>query len=253
MIISKIENTELILGKTGEERAPGLHLSDIIKKMMFERDKKFNPENPMDMMRIEAGHTWEEVLAHALQRRELQGGPKAGDRPEPLQYQGVWMSPDWFNADSEWPVEEWKATKMSKKKDLEEHQWYWLVQLKGYMKGLSEQYGRPLLKGKFRVWYINGDYDWSAKVSDLTLLRDYIEYNVEFTQREIDDNWRTLMSNAIKYGLTKGEPTWEQQPSQTPPTSQSERSSKPPVRSPRRPKVITFPTTKMSLKRPATS
>ena len=145
---------DLRFSTTGEDRAPGLHLSDIIKTMQFERDKKFNPDKPLDMMLLEQGHTWEEVLAHALQRRWLHANPDyAGHRPDPMQIDGIWMSPDWFVPDDAITgggprCEEWKATKTSQNKVLEDHQWYWLVQLQGYLYGLSKQLGRRVTRGR---------------------------------------------------------------------------------------------------------
>lgn len=256
MKVERIENDpDLILYDTGGERAPGLHLSDIIKKEMFRRDRKFNPDNPLDMMTLEVGHTWEEVLAHALHRRELKGGPKAGYRPEQFQYAGVWMSPDWLNpGNEEFPLEEWKATKASKRKDLlddpDPKHWYWFPQFMGYAKGVSERLGIPVRGCIVRVWYINGDYTYESKNGEHTMLRDYVKYRVSFSQQEVDDNWRKLMSMARRDGLLKEEePTWEQpgpQPRQTPLRKPSS-PSRPPSRAR---KVITFPTTRMSLKRP---
>lgn len=246
MKVTKFEaGPDLTFSTTGEDRAPGLHLSDIIKTMQFERDAKFNPDRPLDYMLLEQGHTWEEVLAHAIQRRWLAANPiQHGYRPDQLNVDGVWMSPDWFepkDADYGVPlVEEWKATKTSQNKVLEDHQWYWVVQLKSYLYGMSKKLNQRLTQGRFRVWYINGDYTWESKNSDLTLLRGYVRYDVEFGWREIVDNWKSVIQQAKKHGLLEQAPTnettedttWDDR--KTPPTTKSttanrrSRSSSPP-------------------------
>lgn len=236
---------DLKFSSTGDDRAPGLHLSDVIKTMQFERDKKFDPNKPLDYMLLEQGHTWEEVLAHALQRRWLNANPDhAGHRPDPLFIDGIWMSPDWFVPDDATYgaplIEEWKATKTSQNKVLEDHQWYWLVQLQSYLYGMSRHLGKRLTKGRFRVWYINGDYTFDSKVSDLNLLRGYVRYDVEFSWRELDENWKRIIQQAKKHGLLEQEPdtvkedkdTWQSQTKQPAPTAPTrKRSSLRPERS----------------------
>ena len=240
MRIERIENDpDLILYDTGGERAPGLHLSDIIKKEMFRRDKKFNPENPLDMMMLEVGHTWEEVLAHALQRREQKTGKKAGYRPEPFQYQGVWMSPDWLNPDNpEFPLEEWKATKASKRNDLldapDPRHWYWIPQFMGYAEGIEEVLGIPVPGCLVRAWYINGDYTYEAKNGEHTMLRDYLTYRVTFSKQEKQDNWTRLMGYAKRDGLIGEEPEWHEPQQQ--PKSQRSSQAQPPSK-----RVLKFP------------
>lgn len=251
MKVVKFEaDPDLTLSKTGEDRSPGLHLSDIIKTMQYEREKRFNPDSPMDMMMLEQGHTWEELVAHALQRRWIGAHPDyPGYRPHEIILDGVAMSPDWVQPKgfhstlkpgaTDFVVEEWKATKTSQNKVLEDHQWYWLVQLKSYMHALGKQRGAPVTRGRFRVWYINGDYSWDAKGSDLTLLRGYVRYDVEFTPRELEENWRAIIAQARRHGLLEQEPEqatedetgWQKTPAAT--TPKRNRSSQPPVTSAR--------------------
>lgn len=257
MKVSKREQNDLVLSNTGGDRAPGLHLSDIIKKLMFERDKKFNPDSPLDMMRIDAGHTWEEIVSHALARRHrLANEPYAGHRPEPFQYDGVWMSPDWVNPDSEWPLEEWKATKTSSKSSIEERQWYWMPQILGYAYGLWRTNQMKVPAALIRVWYVMGDWSFDNKTNDLTLLRDYYEFEVEFSQRELEENWRSLIQAARKYGLIqeppKEQPAWQKRP-RLEATMARRQSSKARPKSSATARVVTFPTTRKLPKRPSGS
>ena len=230
MKVTKREPSNLVLSNTGGDRAPGLHLSDVIKVIMYERDKKFNPNDPMDMMRIEAGFTWEEILSHSLARRYRDANPPyQGKRPEPFQKDGIWMSPDWVNPGSDWPLEEWKATKVSSKSPFMERQWYWPIQMMGYAHGMG------VTAAILRVWYINGDYSYDSNKSDLTLLRDYHEYELEFTQRDLEDNWRSVLGYARRYGLLKDEePEWHE-PQQQPKSRRSSQAQPPSKR------VLKFP------------
>lgn len=209
MRVVRRERNELVLSTTGGERAPGVHLSDLVRLEMVRREKRFNTSDPMDMMRVDAGHTWEEIVAHALQRREEKGGPKAGYRPDAICFDGIWCSPDWLNPGGQFPLEEWKATKTSSKKGWDAAHWYWELQVLGYAHALTELGILEVNSALVRVWYINGDYDWSAKVDDLTILRDYVEFELHFTARDKQDNWNKLKALGQVHGLLKKEPKFE--------------------------------------------
>ncbi len=181
------------------DRPAGVHISDIIKQMLIERDaKKYGDDSPIDADTIERGYVWEEVLSDALLRRH---GGKDGFRPDPFQVDGVWMSPDWFNPESEFPMEEWKATRVSRKSDITDRHWYWFVQIGCYLKGTGTR------KARLRVWYINGDYSEKTK-RDPRLLTSYVRFTLEYSQREIDENWRSLIGFAKKHGLMEDTPSW---------------------------------------------
>mgnify|MGYP003393005229 CR=1 FL=1 len=229
-------DASLSLSTTGGERAPGLHLSDIVKRMQWERDQKYKPDSAPDMMTLEYGHTWERVLENALRERHQEANiPYRGHRPDAIQVDGIWMSPDWLNPGAEFAAEEWKATKVSSKTPFQERQWYWLPQIMGYLHGLRTTKQIAAYKCLLRVWYINGDYTYESKSSDLTLLRDYHEYELSFTPREIQENWRSLVSHAIKYGLLPAAPqeqetTWQKRSSQTETPRKSSKPAPPPSR-----------------------
>ncbi len=209
-VLSAGPDPNLVLtAESGHDRKPGVHLSDIMKRRMFERDKKYNPENPMDMMVIECGYTWETVLERALSHRH----ERAGFRPEQILADGVWMSPDWVNPDArDVQHEEWKATKKKCSTDtvgkdaFQEKNWYWLPACMAYLRMLLKLGMARALKTRFRVWHINGDYSYEAKTSDFKLLNDYWTYDVEFTKRELEENWTGLLNDGWKYGLLKTAP-----------------------------------------------
>lgn len=181
------------------DRPAGCHVSTIIKQMLIERDaKKYGDDSPIDADTIERGYVWEEVLSDALLRRH---GGQEGFRPDPFQVDSVWMSPDWFNPESEFPLEEWKATRVSRKSDITDRHWYWFVQIGCYLKGTGGT------KARLRVWYMNGDYSEKTK-RDPRLLTSYVRFTLEYSQREIDENWRSVIGTAKKHGLLTEDPEW---------------------------------------------
>lgn len=191
---------------TGEDRHEGIHLSDILVRMAWERDRKYHPDAPKDFMVFEQGFTWESVLERALASRHKN---RAGSRPAQMQEDGVWISPDWIGPDGH---EEWKSTKKSIKSADEKVQ-EWLPQAKSYVRALLR---RKLIKRPvttFRAWFINGDYSYESKGSDLTLLRDYLKIVVEFDRRELDENWSGILSSGRRFGLLKQEKPWDDRPS----------------------------------------
>jgi len=187
------------------DRPAGLHVSDIIKRLLYERDpKKYRLNNRVPMNTITQGFVWERLLERAL--RDQFETP--GYRPDPIQGDGVWMSPDWINPPAPFPVEEWKATKKSTKHDFATANWFWLPQSMAYTYWLLRLKMIDVPRVRFRVWHINGDYSYEAKSSDFHLLQDYWTYTVEFTKRDLEENWQMLLSAARRWGLLKEAPTW---------------------------------------------
>lgn len=194
-------------------KAGTVKITDITSRMYAEKEGKLGKDDPMDMMRIEAGFVWEECLnaGYAARQRKLHPDIEWDrHKPEARCKDDIWMGPDFYNPEAEYPLEEWKATKKSSKHNFEEAHWWWMPQLKGYALGWRT------LKLKLRVWYINGDYSWESKNSDLTLLRDYVTYAITFTKRDLLENWQMLLTNATRYGLLPLKPVFEEEPCQTP-------------------------------------
>jgi hypothetical protein len=242
-ILAASPSADLDLTNTGEDRPAGVHLSDILSRMAWEREKKYNPDDPKDYMIFEQGHTWETVLSRALSARHT----RPGYRPEPLQEDGIWMSPDWINPDASIQVEEWKATRKSTKN--------WEVKIDEWApQGMS--YLRAMLKRKlakapivlWRVWFMCGDWSFESK-GDLTLLRDYWDIAVEFDKRALEEHWQKVVAAGKKYGLLKDAPaqdmprSWKklEKTCQKQPTASPKKSlGKTPPTSPRTARVLTF-------------
>lgn len=197
-IVAAGPSESLTLTNTGEDRPAGVHLSDILKRRAFERDKRFNPENPIDAMTLECGFTWEEVLSGALKRRH---GRRAGYRPEPILHDGVWVSPDWINPDGLYQHEEWKATRKSTK-NYEAKIDEWKDQCKSYVYVLLKHKLITRPASRLRVWFMCGDWSFESK-GDYTLLRDYWDIDIEWDIREVTETWVSVLNDGVRFGLLK--------------------------------------------------
>lgn len=242
-VLACAPDPELLMENTGEDRKEGVHLSDILVRMAWERDRKYHPDAPKDFMVFEQGFTWETVLERALAARHKN---RAGHRPPQLEEDGIWISPDWIGPDGH---EEWKSTKKSLK-SAEEKVQEWLPQAKSYVRALLR---RKLIKRPvttFRAWFINGDYSYESKGSDLTLLRDYLKIQVEFDRRELDENWSGVISNGIRYGLLKQESKpWDDRPRLNQRiAARANVRGRTPDRSSAKAQVVTFPRGKRTLR-----
>jgi hypothetical protein len=242
---------EIVMANSGHDRKKGVHLSDITKRMIFERDAKLNPESPIDAMVLERGFTWETVLERSLSERHT----RAGYRPDQLLEDGIWMSPDWINEDGDIQHEEWKATKKSLRQVHERGfggiGWTWIYNTKAYLRALLRHGIAKTFATRFRVWFINGDYSYETKTSDWHLLNDYWRFDIEFSRRELDENWRSILSYGRKYGLLKAAPSEEKCQSQektTTAASPKRKPGPPPPPSRGTGKVLTFPSTKKPTK-----
>jgi len=171
-------------------RSPGQHVSGIIRCMATEMGI-LKPEwaeelslvdareitDPTTVLRILIGLGWERQYVDLL--------PDVVDHPSEIEYDGVYMSPDgeslsfiykWVKV-----IHEFKSTYKSTKTvgDLTS-QFMWLSQIKSYCKATDT------LFAELHVLFLNGDYSYPMK----PMLK---KWRIEFTQQEIDDNWRLLM------------------------------------------------------------
>lgn len=240
-VLACAPDPDLLMENTGEDRKEGVHLSDILVRMAWEKNRKYHPDAPKDFMVFEQGFTWETVLERALAARQKN---RAGERPPQMQEDGVWCSADWIGCEGKTRIhEEWKSTKKSIK-SAEEKVQEWLPQAKSYVRALLRRklIDRPITR--FRAWFINGDYSYESKGSDLTLLRDYLKIDIEFDRRELDENWSGIISSGRRFGLLKQESKpWDDRPSlnQRVAARASVRRGKAPDRSRGKAAVVTFP------------
>ncbi len=205
MIITPVDDPAFIaslgnsaLRSTGAPRTVGVvHLSDIYSDLLEQLfPKKYDRTRPMDMVRIETGLVFENVLEQRLPALQFVSFRKfATVRPgEIVSDEGIYMSPDGVN-----PVlcagEEYKATWKSCRHGLVDEFGMplqnfigWFIQMKGYAKWLGVR--RYLL----RVLFVNGDYTQP-------LSPKFLSWDIEFTDDEIEENWNTLINHGRSIGV----------------------------------------------------
>jgi hypothetical protein len=172
-----------------QARTAGVHLTDIIHDMEKAIGKNRNPKG-MDEEQLEKyrliGFVWEDVTTSVINRGRP--GDRPGlIRPGEITHDGIIMTPDAVDLDSDPPVlEEWKCTWRSMARDLESENWHWFVQIKAYC------YALGLTSANLRILYVNGDYRPPVPKTQ--------GYKLEFNQRELQENWQMLLSHAKSKG-----------------------------------------------------
>lgn len=164
-------------------RAPGLHVSAIIKDILIAMNRaRYGDEvTPTVRRRWEVGFLWEEVLSAALARRHAR---KSGTLllQQEIEFEGVFMTPDAVNI-RRWLLEEFKATWKSSAHDIQGAEFFhWRIQIMAYL------YALGMTKCILRVLFINGDYRGSGPIARAWALR--------FTPRELAENWMMLSAHA---------------------------------------------------------
>jgi hypothetical protein len=181
------------------ERSPGLHASqiwvDIAAQLGFHRNRKGDITETQLKEFGTLGFLWERMLEKALGDLIADSNPGRYMRPGEQCMDGVYMTPDYvdldFHANGEYQLglEEWKVRWCSyhKADDLEKNFWEWLVQCKTYCRVLRTRHAR------LRALFVVGD--WRGDITPK--LR---EWEIEFGEQEIEDNWRMLRGHARRKG-----------------------------------------------------
>ena len=190
------------------ERTRGLHLSDIYKSICVEMDRKrFDPDKPMDMVRIETGTAFEQVLEIGLVARH-----PGLVRPGEVACDGIIGSPDGLLlvelAEILWRLLEYKATWMSSREgmgtinpvtgEFVPHRkfWHWFVQIKGYLYMLNRVFGFGMTQVQLVVLFVNGDYSKGNGTGPQLLSWVY-----EFSEDDQLRNWVMLIQHARRKGM----------------------------------------------------
>ncbi len=205
---------ELSKATVGYVRSPGLHMSDIYgalyKKLMPKRyDKRDADGNPLPFSKVHAefGTAFEESLEEALEKRLL------GERPGEFRTLhakncphrrtklpanvtcwcggGIYYSPDYlfFEADGLVRLGEFKATWMSSKHGIRDAKFdKWFCQMKAYC------YHLETVHAILYPFFVVGDYTDKQPKFD-------VAYKIEFTERELTENWDMLLKFARKHGM----------------------------------------------------
>ena len=174
-------------------RSEGLHLSDILEDIQQTLEPRDYDSEGRDWDPYrKLGFIWE----RALKLASLKAAYERGDLIDPgeLKVDGIWMSPDGLHL-GDAALEEWKLTYKSSRR-LEQHgldgafpRWFW--QMKSYCHALGTR------RANLRVFFVNGDYRWlkGGEESDKDMA-----WRIEFTEREIQDNWRMITRTAKNKG-----------------------------------------------------
>lgn len=201
MIIKSIP-IQLTLPESSVPRSKGVHVSGIIRCIAQETGILSADDaeelslqdvrtitDPVALLRISIGLAWEAWYIPQMLSKE-----GVVDHPGEMQLDGIYMSPDGESLDviitphnkgqnRLWPrIHEVKATYKSTNTvgDLS-GQWMWLTQLMAYCKGAKTRYA------KMHVLFLDGDYKWP-------MTPQLKCWELEFTQKEIDDRWDMLKS-----------------------------------------------------------
>lgn len=204
MRIDPIEDPDILtmLGKggAGDRTLDVVHLSDIYKILMkrlqpkrFDKRDKQGKPLPMDFQRVEIGLLFETTLERALAEKFATVRPG-----ELVSDEGVFMTPDGVNPEKI-AGEEYKCTYMSSRhgiaemvRDPETGDMYWIpldkfihwfIQMKGYAKWLE------IRKFILTVLFLCGDYTYP-------ITPQFRQYEIEFTDEEVEENWTMLMNIA---------------------------------------------------------
>lgn len=168
-------------------RTQGLHLTDIIRDIMEEAGLSKTASGSMWVeeklnMAAEVGFMWEDVLSVAMKDR-------LPCRMGELVVDGVYMSPDGIEVDSEGPLlSEYKCVWSSSKRDPTDN-YKWMCQVKGYCHGLGVR------SVKMYILYLNGD--WKGGGPEFRCFR------IDFTDLEILENWEMITRHAKRKGWIK--------------------------------------------------
>lgn len=175
-----------VLGVSDGPRSKGLHASDLYGKLYQQLEPgRFDTGAPMNYTKMAMGLAWELYLESLLVRQGVQA-----DRPGEFKTaEGIAFSPDLLVANGHSRVGEIKLTYMSNRDDITAPKFAkWLTQVMFYCRNLGIPFAR------FYVLYVNGNYKEQ---------RDPIlqAYDVEFSNRELEDNHQMLINVGKQEGL----------------------------------------------------
>lgn len=194
----------------GYERSSGLHMSEVYNSLYAELEpEKYAKGDGPDAAKMELGSAFEEVLERALSTRIL------GDRPPEFFTQhaadcplyrtpvkdgallcacgaGIAYSPDHLIYNGSYRLGEFKCTWYSIRDGIEAKKFdKWFCQMRAYCYHLGTGHAR------LYVFFVNGDYSYKPPYGGAHIRA----WDIEFTQRELDDNWALLVRHARRKGL----------------------------------------------------
>lgn len=181
--------------KDAANRAPGVHLSDIIKYVMVRGyGRKYGDRSQVDVggaTKMDVGFMWEDIFVEGMRKRLLKGTEAM--RGTEIHLDRIAMNPDLIVPD-ERRIEEVKWTKRSLRKFKaapEAHFPDWIMQMQGYLQGCRKSLGLDIHVARLVPLFVCGDYSFKPPDGDTTL------YVCDFTFEdwELDENWSMMLTN----------------------------------------------------------
>lgn len=204
MIVTPAD-VKITLPESPTPRSAGIHVSGIIRAIAVEMGI-IKPDNndsdtsliksnnmsdireitdPVALLRISIGLAWEAYYIPQILAKE-----GVAKHPGEMRVSGIYMSPDGESLDviitpkghrQHIRIHEVKATYKSVNTVADiSKEWMWLTQIKAYCVAAQTRYA------KLHVLFLCGDYKFPIRPE----LRCW---DIEFTQKEIDDNWSLLV------------------------------------------------------------
>lgn len=174
-------------------RSAGCHVTDCVRAILETIDpQRYRKPDTRATETIEnwqeAGFLWEDLLSKIFAARIGEGPTRF--RPGELVKDRIIGSPDAIavEPDGALVVEEYKCTwKSSRRFDLYDKRYlWWLIQMQCYCVLAETQQAR------LYVLHINGNYDG--------YIPEVCGYDLRFSPRELDDQWRSVQNMARKQG-----------------------------------------------------
>lgn len=171
------------------ERSRGLHLSHVLN---FIEQREFT-DSKGGQTYMMAGFLWERVLERLLNDPEnlwdwmFTAALNEHDDPNIIRpgeqcVDGIYMTPDGFNIETG-RLEEWKYTTKSIRNPITGPKFQrWMWQIMAYCRSLG------LDRATLRVFFARGDYTTGRPIP--------MNYDLDFTETEIEENWRMIILNA---------------------------------------------------------
>lgn len=209
----------LKIGQSGGVRAEGLHASNIYSDLYQDLEpKRFKRDSPPNLLLFEIGLAFETYLEQWLADRVAAADDPAVQisRPGEFTFTDVFeahpvvvhYNPDLFIFNGQLRIGEIKATKMSSKIPGE---WLLPENYESHIGDIIEEmtankyakyhtqlmfylYMMKATAGRFYIYFVNGCYK-------PTMDPQFIAYDVDYSEDELQENYRQLMYHALHKGM----------------------------------------------------
>lgn len=200
----KVHFSDLGIGSSFGDRAPGLHLSDVYNALFKKLEPNRYTGGPLQPARLELGLALESMIEEGIKRRLKAERP--GEFETEMRGVPLFFNPDLLIYNGVMRVGEIKYTSMSSKGSPEDEGGVfdpkfdkYFVQLMGYCYALHTQHGR------LYAMFANGDYS-------RPFVPQFRVWDVDFSQNELEENWEMLANFAEEEGMLSPDWVREEQP-----------------------------------------